>query len=96
MKNTDTKIGDWEILNPSLVVKLGLVLDDYKLHALELMWGIAEEEAKTKMPLLDVTTKFHQHEMRENDNSALIYSFRFYTPESNRRYKPGLAKLVVV
>ena len=93
MKNKDLRIGDWDIVNPSLVVKLGLVLDEYKLHALELMWGISEEEAKKKMPLLNVAARFHQYEMKEND---LIYSFRFYTPESNRKYKPSLAKLVAL
>lgn len=82
MKNTLKEIGGWAFIDPSLVVKFGVILDAYKLPQLEQLWNDAEREALKRMPTLSVSDFFFQEQKPVGD---LIYSFRYYTPASNRK-----------
>lgn len=79
MKNTLNEIGGWKIKDPSKVLKLGFVLDAYKLPQLEKLWCQALAKIKHKDACPE--DMFHQYEKEEGN---LVYSFRFYTPASNR------------
>lgn len=82
MKNTLWEIGGWRMTEPELVVKLGFILDNYKISWLPRLWREAEAEAITRLPLFVKEDLFFQEEIAKGE---LVYSFRYYTPLSNRR-----------
>lgn len=66
---------------PELVVKLGFVLEHYKKTWLPRLWLEAEAEALARMPTFKASDFFYQEEIEKGE---MLYSFRYYTPESNR------------
>lgn len=80
MQNEKWQIGDYRIVNTELVVKLGFILERYKISWLPRLWNEAEAEALTRMPLFVKENLFHQEEI---DKGEMVYSFRYYTPASN-------------
>ena len=76
-------VGSWKIKDPTKLIKLGLVIDAYKLPHLQELWDESEKKAVEKMPTLDLNTRFYQENMQP-DPGKLIYSFRWYTPADNR------------
>lgn len=86
MKNQKWEIGPWKLKNPELVVKLGFIIDDYKREWLPRLWREAEREALERMPMFEARELFHEEVLTKND---MIYSFRYYTPESNRSKMEG-------
>lgn len=81
MKNTLWEIGGWRMTNPHIVVKLGFALDTYKLPKLKELWKVNEAEAKKRLGKFDAKDLFHEETMTVGE---LTYSFRWYTPASNR------------
>ncbi len=81
MKNTLTEIGGWKIKNPELVIKIGLIADDYKEKKIPQLWADHEHRVLEKMPTFKKEHFFFQEEKRDG---KLIYSLRYYTPPENR------------
>lgn len=75
--------GDVKVINPILVIKLGFVLDTYKEPHLLKLWEDAEKKALKQMPTFKSAEYFYEEIMRDPDKK-ITYSFRYYTPESNR------------
>lgn len=78
MKRMD--FDDKAVINPDLVIKLGVVLDAYKLPYVNDIWEEAEAEVATKMEGFKPEEAFHQEEIKDG---ALWFSFRYYTPKTN-------------
>lgn len=83
MKNKEFEIGLFRVKEPKLVLKLALVIDSYKINYLPKLWQQAEEQALTKVPTFKASEFFHQKDEHDKKTS-MIFSFRYYTPESNR------------
>lgn len=82
-KRNPSQIGSWKITNPQLLTKLALIVDDYKEKQIPALWKEAEEKIKTTMPLLDLTTFFHE-ELSHDKKAKMIFCYRYYTPLENR------------
>lgn len=83
MKNLEKIIGGFILKNPALVLKLGLIMDDYKFSDKAKLWAEAESKVQSNCcpdHKFDPSTCFYEHNIREG---KLIYSFRYYTPETN-------------
>ncbi len=80
MKNTRTEFKGIEVIEPQLVIKMGLIFDNYKINKLPGLWDEAEEKALEQMPTFKADEFFHQEELQDGD---IWYSFRYYTPKSN-------------
>lgn len=65
---------------PILVIKFGLVVDNYKHDRIGDLWKEAETEVLKIMPTFKSGDLFFQEEIIDG---KLIYSFRYYTPKSN-------------
>lgn len=81
MKKDERFIGGYEITNRELVLRLGFVLDNYKKSWLPRLWKEAEDEALARIPTFKSEELFFQEDFDKGD---MFYSFRYYTPESNR------------
>lgn len=84
-KNNLTEIGGYRIKNPKLVVKLGFVLDTYKLEHLSELWKTCVEKLKGKGKHAEIVEAnlFHQQEIPGPTEETTV-SVRYYTPPSNR------------
>ncbi len=84
MKNTRIEFDGIEVIEPSLVYKLGLVYDFYKDKQLPKRWQEWEEKGVKQMPTFKADEFFHQEQLKDG---AMHYSFRYYTPKSNIKTK---------
>ncbi len=84
MKNERIEFDGIEVIEPSLVYKLGLVYDFYKDKQLPQLWEECEEKVAEQMPTFKADEFFHQEQLKDG---ALHYSFRYYTPKSNIKTK---------
>lgn len=82
MKNTKKEIGGFKIHRPELVIKLALVMDDYKFCIRKSLWEESEAQAKKNLHKFDPSTMFYEEHMRQ-PGKKLVYSFRYYTPPEN-------------
>jgi len=80
-KNKEKVIGGFEFKEPELVIRVGFVLDAYKKSWLPRLWKEAEDEMLARMPTFKASDFFFQEDI---DKGEMVYSFRYYTPESNR------------
>lgn len=88
--NTKTVVvGSWKIKDKKKMVKMGFVLDSYKLPNLSKLWEEAERKALTQMPTLNLEHRFFQED-KTSEDGKIIYSFRYYTPPENRELNEGV------
>lgn len=83
MPNLKKNIGGWEINVPEDVFRLGIIVDSTRAEAIPLMWKEAEAETIKRLTNLDPTLRFFEETYCRGD---LTYSFRYYTPMTNRKY----------
>lgn len=83
MKNKRLEFGNIKVKVPELVIKLGFVLDTYKEPHLKNLWKDAEKKSLKQMPTFKKDELFYE-EISRDPIKKLTYSFRYYTPESNR------------
>lgn len=80
MKNKRKEFDGVEVINPILVIKLGLIFDNYKYDQLDGLWKECEKAVIDKMPTFKADDILHQEEIKDGD---IWYSFRYYTPKEN-------------
>lgn len=80
MVNERTEFNGLQVINPAIVIKLGIVFDSYKYDQLGVLWEEAESNVVASMPLFEAGDFFFQEEIQ---NGVVWYSFRYYSPKSN-------------
>lgn len=88
MKETRTQFGSVTVLDPEAVVKLGMVIDNYKMAKASDLWKEAEKKAKEQLSGFDPKLYFFAEQAPYGpDHPGITCLFRYYTAYSNRRKK---------
>lgn len=84
MKNTRKVFDELEVIDPELVLKIGLVFDDYKASMRDEMWAKCHVEAGKQIPGFTADDHFFT-ETFDGPMPKTKTETRYYTPASNRR-----------
>lgn len=86
-KNKRRIFNEVEVLDPSLVVTLGMVFDEYKKPMAPELWRMAEQRARAELGAeFDPLDHFHSDSQDSTmGDSEVTIERRYYTPASNRK-----------